>query len=77
MDLDDLLDEGDDRGYFMEDDTDEWRNVDFFELFQFPCLIAPPGFETPKFEIFYENGIRRPTCKSTVKRWPYTWRMSF
>ena len=56
MDLDDLLDEGDDRGYFMEDDTDEWRNVDFFELFQFPCLIAPPGFETPKFEIFYENG---------------------
>ena len=56
MDLDDLLDEGDDRGYFMEDDIDEWRNVDFSELFQFPCLIAPPGFETPEFEIFYENG---------------------
>ena len=56
MDLDDLLDEGDDRGYFMEDDTDEWRNVDFSELLQFPCLIAPPGFETLEFEIFYENG---------------------
>ena len=56
MDLDDLLDEGNDRGYFMEDDIDEWRNVDFSKLFQFPCLIAPPGFETPEFEIFYENG---------------------
>ena len=56
MDLDDLLDEGDDRGYFMEDDTDEWRNVDFSKLLQFSCLIAPPGFEMPKFEIFYENG---------------------
>ena len=52
MDLDDLLDEGDDRGYFMEDDTDEWRNVDFSELLQFPCLISSPGFETPEFEIF-------------------------
>ena len=40
----------------MEDDTDEWRDVDFTKLFQFPCLIVPPGFETPKFEIFYENG---------------------
>jgi hypothetical protein len=56
MDLDDLLDEGDDRGCFMEDDTDEWRNVDFSELFQFPCLIVPPGFKTPEFEKFYENG---------------------
>ena len=56
MDLDGLLDEEDDRGYFMKDDTDEWRNVDFSELLQFPCLIAPPGFETPEFEIFYENG---------------------
>jgi hypothetical protein len=56
MDLDNLLDEGDDWGYFMEDDTDEWRNVDFSKLFQFPCLIAPPGFKTPEFEIFYENG---------------------
>uniref|UniRef100_A0A2N9EM86 Reverse transcriptase n=1 Tax=Fagus sylvatica TaxID=28930 RepID=A0A2N9EM86_FAGSY len=27
MDLDDLMDEGDARGYFMEDDTDEWRDV--------------------------------------------------
>ena len=33
MDLDNLRDEGDDWGYFMEDDTDEWRNVDFIELF--------------------------------------------
>jgi hypothetical protein len=56
MDLDDLLDEGDDRGYFMEDDTDEWRNVDFSELLQFPCLVALPEFEMPEFEIFYENG---------------------
>uniref|UniRef100_A0A2N9FD07 Retrotransposon gag domain-containing protein n=1 Tax=Fagus sylvatica TaxID=28930 RepID=A0A2N9FD07_FAGSY len=36
--------------------TDEWRDVDFTKLFQFPCLIVPPGFETPEFEIFYENG---------------------
>ena len=56
MDLNDLQGEGNDWGYFMEDDSDEWRNVDFTELFQFPCLIVPPGFETPEFEIFYENG---------------------
>jgi hypothetical protein len=56
MDLDDLLDEGDAKGYYMEDDTDEWRNIDFSELLQFPCLIALRGFETPEFEIFYENG---------------------
>jgi hypothetical protein len=56
MDLDDLMDEGDAQGYFMEDDTDEWRDVDFSKLFQFPSLIVPPGFETPEFEIFYENG---------------------
>ena len=56
MDLDDLLDEGDARGYYMEDDTNKWRNVDFSELLQFLCLIAPRGFETPEFEIFYENG---------------------
>jgi hypothetical protein len=56
MDLDNLQDEGADWGYFMEDDTDEWRDVDFTKLFQFPCLIVPPGFETPGFEIFYENG---------------------
>uniref|UniRef100_A0A2N9HBT4 Reverse transcriptase domain-containing protein n=1 Tax=Fagus sylvatica TaxID=28930 RepID=A0A2N9HBT4_FAGSY len=43
-------------GYFMEDDTDEWRDVDFTEFFQFPCLIVPPGFVTPEFEIFYEDG---------------------
>ena len=51
-----LQDEGDDWGYFMEDDSDEWRDVDFTKLFQFPCLIVPPGFEAPEFEIFYENG---------------------
>jgi hypothetical protein len=56
MNLDDLLDERDTRGYYMEDDTNKWRNVDFSELLQFPCLIAPRGFETPEFEIFYENG---------------------
>uniref|UniRef100_A0A2N9FHA9 Retrotransposon gag domain-containing protein n=1 Tax=Fagus sylvatica TaxID=28930 RepID=A0A2N9FHA9_FAGSY len=56
MDLDSLQDEGDEWGYFMEDDTDEWRNIDFTKLFRFPCLIVPPGFETPEFEIFYENG---------------------
>uniref|UniRef100_A0A2N9HZ22 Uncharacterized protein n=1 Tax=Fagus sylvatica TaxID=28930 RepID=A0A2N9HZ22_FAGSY len=50
------LDEGADWGYFMEDDTDEWRDVDFTKLFQFTYLIVPPGFETPEFEIFYENG---------------------
>uniref|UniRef100_A0A2N9F2R3 Uncharacterized protein n=1 Tax=Fagus sylvatica TaxID=28930 RepID=A0A2N9F2R3_FAGSY len=56
MDLDNLQDEGADWGYFMEDDTDEWRDVDFTKFFQFPCLIVPPGFVTPEFEIFYENG---------------------
>jgi hypothetical protein len=50
------LDERADWGYFMEDDTDEWRDVDFTKFFQFLCLIVPPGFETPEFEIFYENG---------------------
>uniref|UniRef100_A0A2N9HHR4 Uncharacterized protein n=1 Tax=Fagus sylvatica TaxID=28930 RepID=A0A2N9HHR4_FAGSY len=43
MDLDNLQDEGADWGYFMEDDTDEWRDVDFTKFFQFPCLIVPPG----------------------------------
>uniref|UniRef100_A0A2N9GC76 Integrase catalytic domain-containing protein n=1 Tax=Fagus sylvatica TaxID=28930 RepID=A0A2N9GC76_FAGSY len=52
MDLDNLQDEEADWGYFMEDDTDEWRDVDFTEFFQFPCLIVPPGFVTPEFEIF-------------------------
>uniref|UniRef100_A0A2N9HIU7 Integrase catalytic domain-containing protein n=1 Tax=Fagus sylvatica TaxID=28930 RepID=A0A2N9HIU7_FAGSY len=56
MDLDNLQDEEADWGYFMEDDTDEWRDVDFTEFFQFPCLIVPPGFVTPEFEIFYEDG---------------------
>jgi hypothetical protein len=40
----------------MEDDADEWRDVDFTEFFQFPCLIVPPGFVTLEFEIFYEDG---------------------
>jgi hypothetical protein len=56
MDLDNLQDEEADWGYFMEDDTDEWRDVDFTEFFQFPCLIVPHGFATPEFEIFYEDG---------------------
>jgi hypothetical protein len=56
MDLDNLQDEEADWGYFMEDDTDEWRDVDLTEFFQFPCLIVPPGFVTPEFEIFYEDG---------------------
>ena len=56
MDLDDLLDEEDARGYYLEEDADEWRDVDFSKLLQFPCLIAPRGFETPEFKIFYENG---------------------
>jgi hypothetical protein len=56
MDLDNLQDEEADWGYFMEDDTDEWKDVDFTKLFQFTYLIVPPGFETPEFEIFYENG---------------------
>ena len=56
MDLDNLQDEENDWGYFMVDETDEWRDVDFTKIFQFPCLIEPPGFKTPEFEIFYENG---------------------
>uniref|UniRef100_A0A2N9FPW3 Integrase catalytic domain-containing protein n=1 Tax=Fagus sylvatica TaxID=28930 RepID=A0A2N9FPW3_FAGSY len=56
MDLDNLQDEEADWGYFMEDDTDEWRDVDLTEFFQFPYLIMPPGFVTPEFEIFYEDG---------------------
>jgi hypothetical protein len=56
MDLDDLLDEEDSKGYRIEEDADEWRDVDFSRLLQFPCLIVPRRFETPKFEIFYEYG---------------------
>jgi hypothetical protein len=55
-DLDDLLDEEDSKGYYIEEDAEEWRDVDFSKLLQFPCLIVPRGFETPEFEIFYENG---------------------
>ena len=54
MDLDDLLDEEDSKGYRIEEDSDEWRDVDFSRLLQFPCLIVPRGFEIPEFEIFYE-----------------------
>ena len=32
MDLDDLLDEEDSKGYYIEEDTDEWRDVDFSKL---------------------------------------------
>jgi hypothetical protein len=56
MDLNDLLNEEDSKGYYIEEDADEWRDVDFFKLLQFPCLIVPRGFETLEFEIFYENG---------------------
>uniref|UniRef100_A0A2N9F484 Retrotransposon gag domain-containing protein n=1 Tax=Fagus sylvatica TaxID=28930 RepID=A0A2N9F484_FAGSY len=56
IDLDNLLDEEDFKGYYIEEDADEWRDVDFSKLLQFPCLIVPHGFETPEFEIFYENG---------------------
>uniref|UniRef100_A0A2N9HJI6 Retrotransposon gag domain-containing protein n=1 Tax=Fagus sylvatica TaxID=28930 RepID=A0A2N9HJI6_FAGSY len=66
MDLNDLLDEEEPRGYYMEDDTDEWRSVDFSELLQFPYLIVPRGFETPEFEIFYEN----VTCEGSGKSQP-------
>uniref|UniRef100_A0A2N9EWA5 Integrase catalytic domain-containing protein n=1 Tax=Fagus sylvatica TaxID=28930 RepID=A0A2N9EWA5_FAGSY len=57
MDLDNLQDEAD-WGYFMEDDTDEWRDVDFSDrILPIPVyLIVPPGFVTPEFEIFYEDG---------------------
>uniref|UniRef100_A0A2N9ITC5 Uncharacterized protein n=1 Tax=Fagus sylvatica TaxID=28930 RepID=A0A2N9ITC5_FAGSY len=64
MDLDNLQDEEADWGYFMEDDTDEWRNVDLTEFFQFPYLIMPPGFVTPEFEILI---IRRSICKEERK----------
>uniref|UniRef100_A0A2N9ITG6 Integrase catalytic domain-containing protein n=1 Tax=Fagus sylvatica TaxID=28930 RepID=A0A2N9ITG6_FAGSY len=47
MDIDNLQNEGDDWGYFMEDDTDEWRNVDFTKLFQFPCLDSATWMEEP------------------------------
>ena len=32
MDLDDLLDEEDSKGYYIEEDADEWRDVDFSRL---------------------------------------------
>uniref|UniRef100_A0A2N9FLP8 Retrotransposon gag domain-containing protein n=1 Tax=Fagus sylvatica TaxID=28930 RepID=A0A2N9FLP8_FAGSY len=38
MDLDNLQDEEADWGYFMEDDTDEWRDVDFTEILPIPVL---------------------------------------
>uniref|UniRef100_A0A2N9EWM1 Reverse transcriptase domain-containing protein n=1 Tax=Fagus sylvatica TaxID=28930 RepID=A0A2N9EWM1_FAGSY len=70
MDLDNLQDEEADWGYFMEDDTDEWRDVDFTEFFQFPCLIVPPGFVTPEFEIFYEDGDPEPV-ETKLPAWFY------
>uniref|UniRef100_A0A2N9HX59 RNase H type-1 domain-containing protein n=1 Tax=Fagus sylvatica TaxID=28930 RepID=A0A2N9HX59_FAGSY len=54
MDLDNLQDEGADWGYFMEDDTDEWRDVDFTKLFQFPYLIVPPGLSKQAAAWFYQ-----------------------
>ena len=56
MDLNDLLDEEDSKGYRIEEDANEWRDVDFFRLLQFSCLIVPCRFETLEFEIFYEYG---------------------
>ena len=32
MDLDDLLDEEDSKGYYIKEDADEWRDVDFSKL---------------------------------------------
>uniref|UniRef100_A0A2N9H2G2 Uncharacterized protein n=1 Tax=Fagus sylvatica TaxID=28930 RepID=A0A2N9H2G2_FAGSY len=38
MDLDNLQDEEADWGYFMEDDTDEWRDVDSHRILPIPVL---------------------------------------
>ena len=78
MDLDDLLNEEDFKGYRIEEmpDEDTWKDVDFSKLLQFPCLIVPRGFETPEFETFYDMETRSLTCGNTTKRWPCTQRMS-
>uniref|UniRef100_A0A2N9HVR4 Integrase catalytic domain-containing protein n=1 Tax=Fagus sylvatica TaxID=28930 RepID=A0A2N9HVR4_FAGSY len=56
MDLDNLQDEEADWGYFMEDDTDEWRDVDFTEFFQFPCLDSATWYGE-KMALHLENEL--------------------
>uniref|UniRef100_A0A2N9FPS7 Integrase catalytic domain-containing protein n=1 Tax=Fagus sylvatica TaxID=28930 RepID=A0A2N9FPS7_FAGSY len=56
MDLDNLQDEEADWGYFMEDDTDEWRDVDLTEFFQFPYLISATWYGE-KMALHLENEL--------------------
>ena len=58
-DLEDLLDEEDSKGYRIEEETldaNTYWEIDFSDLFWFPHLIIPYGFEVPKFEKFDEYG---------------------
>ena len=58
-DLEDLLDEEDSKGYRIEEETldaNTYWEIDFSDLFWFPHLIIPYGFEVPEFEKFDEYG---------------------
>ena len=58
MDLEDLLDEEDFKGYCVKEETldaDTWKDVDISNLLQFLHLMAPYGFETSEFETFHEH----------------------
>ena len=59
IDLEDLLDEEDSKGYRIEEktlDANIYWEIDFSDLFWFPHLIIPRGFEAPEFEKFDEYG---------------------
>uniref|UniRef100_A0A2N9GGH7 Retrotransposon gag domain-containing protein n=1 Tax=Fagus sylvatica TaxID=28930 RepID=A0A2N9GGH7_FAGSY len=59
IDLEDLLDEEDSKGYRIEEETldaNTYWEIDFSDLFWFPHLIIPRGFEAPEFEKFNEYG---------------------
>ena len=57
IDLEDLLDEEDLKGYRIEEETldeDTWKDADFPNLL--PHLMVPHRLETLEFETFYEHG---------------------
>jgi hypothetical protein len=59
IDLEDLLDKEDSKGYRIEEETldaNTYWEIDFSDLFCFPHLIIPRGFKVPEFEKFDEYG---------------------
>uniref|UniRef100_A0A2N9HSQ0 Retrotransposon gag domain-containing protein n=1 Tax=Fagus sylvatica TaxID=28930 RepID=A0A2N9HSQ0_FAGSY len=56
MDLDNLQDEEADWGYFMEDDTDEWRDVDLHRILPIPVLDSATWYGE-KMALHLENEL--------------------